>query len=323
MSVSIKSNFVKLTNNLVYACAPDILNVNTVLPEYQIQSEKVVLHKNVVIWSVVDNVNIPFVSAASIVDMVGDIVSLNVAARGRTENISSSIQPMRYTILPKDSLENIRIFTDGFVYSVKCKSVDTIQSAEDSVSEHELLTSFINISQFTVFANWLPNMRMLRNFDDNDLFATIDVYKILAPDTYFLPFPQCVDGLATILQPWVVTYVRNLLYPLFPAFDSASVTSAPSPEPADSVREMFKEIYNLLCHFNGQQQQVNDSTQNFKLAVRHLIHPFLTLPSIKEDWVKQFFNIIFTRDIGEVTKEFSKYMPKFGMAPTKLVALSQ
>lgn len=311
MNLSIKSTFATLVNNLIYASAPVVLDANIILPEYQIMSEKIEnITKDVVVWIITDELGVNYINTSNLIDIVGDIVSINVAARSQAEN-NSTCTTIKYTRLPRESLENVRIFTDAFVNAVKSKIDSTTQSAEDDIVGNDLMVTFINIGEFTMYANWLPTLKLLRNFNDKGLFTQTEIYKVLDPEANFVPFPDCMQGLALILQPWIIQYITNLLTSLMvvtkPNIDTTTLNNGGGVD--EDVREIFKMIYELLCHFNSSNQR-NDE-KNFRLTMRHLIYPFLRIKNIRLKWLVDFFETIFTKDLSQVTAEFSKYMPKF------------
>lgn len=310
MNLSIKSTFATIANDLVYASAPVILDANIVLPEFQLSAEKIHTTSNVVVWTIVDELGSNYINSSNIIDIIGEIVSLNVATRSQVGSNLHEPLPINYTRLPFESLENARIFSTAFVNAAQTKSENAAQSAEDNF-QSDLMTTFINIGEFTIYANWLPLMKTLQSFNDNNLFNSIDLFKILPPNTNFVPFPQCMHGLSLILQPWILQYITNLLNGVFPVNLNLALSETNNKKTTtdDETKRVFKSIYDLLCHFNSSGQRSEEN--KFKLAVRHIIAPFLDVKLLKHKWVVDFFESILTKELSQVTAEFSKIMPRF------------
>lgn len=308
---SINCAQITVSNDKFYSTAPKADANESLLP-FQIVSEAYTTQKKIHMW-IYRSQQLHYILGNNLVDMIGEVMLLNLNAR--TEVRENTLQEQQQTVynnwqieLMREALENTRIFTLPFVELIR--NTDLYEAAavdSDPITTQDINTNLAsyhwNENHVLLWANWLPITTLIQTLDTTNIRALANISHVIPDRTLFMSYPECLDGLSSILQPWIIDQLRVLINESI----GLSVTAAPIDLLPISSERVFKDVFTVVSDFG----KLGAKTTVARLDMRHIILPFMQLARIDDTWIRNFVDMIFKQDLSKVISSLNSQLRIF------------
>lgn len=298
-------NCVQLTvaNNDLYANAP-LPGEHDVLFDYQALSETYTTTRRAHLW-VYSSQNLHYIKAGDLVNLVGELLLQNTLARTEAMTNMPPSAPhdemsWRGAEIRTTQLENIRIFTVPFVEMIRnsdlhqAPAVDADLTTQQDV-EREYATYYWSDTNVFKWTEWTPISLPIETLDSDNLRTRAQIAQVIPDGSLFVMYPPCLDGLASVLQPWIIEQLRALINSSLGGNVILPAVHTPSSQ-AISIETAFREVFAVVSDF----ARIGGRSTVSSLDVRSVILPFMKLARIDNSWIRGFLETVFTKDLSEV-----------------------